>query len=91
MSGINPTIETDLVGEVVAYMEIVSEAWRVVARGRVRAVTASGSESALVLWLEIVDEEAKCLGPSWLDVAIGDIFRVYVDPSHTHKIRLIRP
>ncbi len=97
----NPTVETDLVGDLV---ELVTHEWISGApptyeggryavqrsdRGRVRAVTAD-KDGEMVLWLQAIDEE--CVAAFWQTdprVAIGDVVCVATRGGANTRIRLI--
>lgn len=87
---INPAIETDLVGELVRVDECGDYrhggAWRTVARGRIRAVTAA-NDGDIRLWIEVHDEECQRFTRQG-DCAIGDVIVCTI--SGSHRINLVR-
>lgn len=108
MAGIGNTIETDLVGERVAVFRSSKPPGGQAVRyrqmlGRVRAVTVKQTSDrwdshALVLWLEMVDQE--CLDASYYFHnglgAIGDVLTIAIYPekaydSDENHFHLIRP
>lgn len=96
----NPTIETDLVGDLIEISdrEYISNRdnaqpgyWHhsLVGRGRVRAVTAD-TAGTMLLWLEVIDEECECAFFSNDPRAkIGEIVCVRAT-DHNHMPRTIR-
>ena len=91
----NPTIETDLVGETVRVdywtQGLTSTSrtnWQTVASGRVRAVTAL-PDGGLALWLEIVTEEDQTR-TRYGDVNIGDIVVEPIKIGGGHRCTIVR-
>jgi hypothetical protein len=87
---INPTIETDLVGELCEIRESRNECWGLIVRGRIRAVTGSGA--MMHLWIEIIPEteyHPLPMSPIQEIYKIGDVIRVAMEGSCSEP-RLIR-
>lgn len=73
----NPTIDTDLVGETVEIFRW--DVRRVMGRGRVRAVT--GNKDYIVLWLEVIDDACKAAFRDWDGVQVGEVLAVQLGRS----------
>lgn len=83
---INPTIETDLVGEMIEVYERHDHHPSLLARGRCRAVTSS-APGEIQLWLEILVAGDHC---GYLS-EVGDIVRVSSDTGQGDNIiRLVK-
>ncbi len=79
---INPSIETDLVGELIEVHEpvhgTVTDSSRLLARGRCRAVTYD-NRGSLILWLEVVAWPNPLYCHHMDAPQIGDVYLVHTD------------
>jgi hypothetical protein len=98
---INPTVETDLVGEIVRIdwprqsdSKGIFE-FETIMTGRVRAVT--GHPMGLTVWIEIIDDEGRRIAERerpHSNVAIGDLFPLCIGngdiPSENARLHILR-
>lgn len=98
---INPTVETDLVGDLVEITDVYYSTGvgqrETVARGRIRAVTSKVGE--LTVWIEVIDEACReafrgGVGHDRVELPqIGDIEVVSIPAMQEHtsyRMRLLR-